>query len=262
MSAHWWTGLPNFGDIITPYLLEKSGITPIYQPVPQAEFACIGSILEHLHREGFQGTIFGAGFIRADSQVDLSHCQIRAVRGHLTRERLGFPESFPVGDPGLLLRHFFKERQQKKYALGLIPHFNDAKEPQIHAIFKREPEKIKLIDVTAIRGGIVPILKQIDQCEHVIASSLHGLVVAEAFGIPTGWTVLTGVTGGVGNHKNYKYDDYYSVFGIDRKPITLSGEETLSELIQKTLPSPDRLPEISDKLLSTWNEALELLLAS
>lgn len=260
ISAYWWTGLPNFGDIITPYLLETSRITPIFRPVPQAELACIGSIMEYLHRADFRGAIFGTGFSRADSQVDLSRCQIRAVRGHLTRKRLGLPETLPVGDPGLLLRHFFKERQQKKYMLGLIPHYNDIAEHQIQTICKCEPEKIKLIDVTAIRKGIVPVLKQIDQCEYVISSSLHGLVVAEAFDIPTGWAVLTGETGTAGFHGTYKYDDYYSVFETSRKPITLTGEETLSELIQKTLPPPNRLSLVADKLLSAWNETLDSLL--
>jgi pyruvyltransferase len=261
VSAYWWTGLPNFGDIITPYILEESKVTPIFHTVPQAKLACIGSILEHLHSAGFQGTIFGTGFSRADSQVDISHCQIRATRGHLTRKRLNLPESLPVGDPGLLLRLLFKERQQKQYVLGLVPHFNDAAEPQLLEICKREPEKIKLIDVTAIRNGLVPILKQIDQCEYVISSSLHGLVVAEAFDIPTGWAVLTGETGTAGYHGTYKYDDYYSVFGIDREPITLTGEETLQELVQKTLPPPDRLPDVADNLLSAWNETLSLLLS-
>ena len=260
VSAYWWTGHPNFGDIITPYLLEKSGITPIYQPVPNAQFACVGSILEHLHAS-FRGTVFGTGFIKSDSQIDLSQCQIQAVRGHLTRERLGLPESLPVGDPGLLLRYFFKERQHKKYALGLIPHFSDATDPQILDICNREPNAIKLIDVTAIRSGIVPVLKQIDQCEHVIASSLHGLIVAETFGIPTGWAPVSDVTGPVGEFGTYKYEDYYSVFGVDRKSIMLTGKETLSELIQMTSPPPDQLPEVADQLLSAWNETLKSLLS-
>ena len=260
ISAYWWTWQPNFGDLLTPYLLEKSGITPVLQPVSRAQFACVGSILEHLHSR-FRGTVFGAGFIRPHSHVDLSHCQIRAVRGHLTRQRLGLSKTLPLGDPGLLLRHFFKEeRQPKKYVLGLIPHFNDASKPQIQAICRREPDKIMLIDVTDIREGITPVLKQIDQCEYVISSSLHGLVVAEAFDIPTAWTVLSGKTGGLWYRGTYKYDDYYSVFGIDRQPITLAGEETLSQLIQKTVPPPSQLPEVADKLLSAWNETLESLL--
>jgi hypothetical protein len=64
----------------------------------------------------------------------------------------------------------------------------------------------------------------------VISSSLHGLIVADSLGIPNVWLRLSpDVLGG-----DYKFKDYYSVFGLAPEPIDevtlISGD---SELITR-----------------------------
>lgn len=53
------------------------------------------------------------------------------------------------------------------------------------------------------------VLHQIAECETIITSSLHGAVIADAFGIPN---VLVKVSD-MPSTDGFKYGDYYSVFG-------------------------------------------------
>jgi len=57
---------------------------------------------------------------------------------------------------------------------------------------------------------VADVVAEISKCEAVLSSSLHGLVVADSFGIPNRRAVASDLlTGG-----DYKFRDYYSAFGI------------------------------------------------
>jgi pyruvyltransferase len=61
---------------------------------------------------------------------------------------------------------------------------------------------VHMIDVTAEPAQV---MCEIARCSTVISSSLHGLVAAEALGIPAAWVVLSDrVAGGT-----FKFHDYY-----------------------------------------------------
>ena len=51
------------------------------------------------------------------------------------------------------------------------------------------------------------MLERILSCKLVLSSSLHGLVFAEAFGVPARWLELAGSKR---TEKGFKYHDYYS----------------------------------------------------
>lgn len=71
-------------------------------------------------------------------------------------------------------------------------------------------------------------LKIINQCEFIFSTSLHGLVIADAFGIPNvRLNISSSLKGG-----DFKFLDYYSVY--DEKvsePVFLS--EINNELVKK-----------------------------
>jgi hypothetical protein len=63
------------------------------------------------------------------------------------------------------------------------------------------------------------VIREILMCDHVLSSSLHGLIVSDAFHIPNRRIVVSEQV-----KFDMKYDDYYSAFGL-RQPEPLRGQE-------------------------------------
>jgi pyruvyltransferase len=185
-----------------------------------------------------------------------------AVRGKLTRQILGLPETVPLGDPGLLLRKYYRERQKKKFVLGLIPHNVDKNNRYIAEMVQREPAKVKVINVSDCRrghlfgDGVWNVVRQIDECEHIVSSSLHGLIISDMLNIPNRQMLLSNKVVGGG----FKFRDYYSAFDTERSPLVLDGTETAAMLVNSTLLPPSSLPEVTDTLEEAWNKMLNVLL--
>jgi pyruvyltransferase len=111
---------------------------------------------------------------------------------------------------------------KKTIELGIIPHFVDKEND---AILRLEKEGVKIIDIFA---GETEFLDQVNRCEHVVSSSLHGLIVADAYGIPSKWIKISDKVFG----DDFKYSDYYKsleVFG--EKPFIVENSVTASDLI-------------------------------
>jgi hypothetical protein len=66
-------------------------------------------------------------------------------------------------------------------------------------------------------------------CDFVLSSSLHGLVVADSFGIPNAWLRVSDRQRGEG----FKYRDYYAAFGLEAGEPWEPGERvpTLADLV-------------------------------
>lgn len=59
------------------------------------------------------------------------------------------------------------------------------------------------------------IIDQINECEFIISSSLHGLIISDAYNIPNVWAVFSDkIVGG-----EFKYKDYYA--SVNKKPISI-----------------------------------------
>lgn len=202
LKAYWWNaGPPNFGDRLTGFLMMKLGVSPHWAPAADADVTIVGSILEHLP-EGWTGTVCGAGLLRPESRVNLSSAKVVALRGKLTAARVTGKKGNPVlGDPGLLVSKFVNP-PPAKYDLGIVPHWSDTE------LAKRFPQG-KLIDVRAHPELVV---QQIASCKRIISSSLHGLVVADAFGIPRQAERFERAAKEGGD---FKFRDYASVFDGD-----------------------------------------------
>lgn len=184
IKAYWWTEVPNFGDALAPYLLEHfAGINAEWSPVSHAQVASIGSILEHIPPL-WDGYILGSGMLHEDSRLQLQGirtgilAKILAVRGPLTARVL--PGTYALGDPGILADELVGI-QTKHYDLGILPHFTDRElVPKFTALIKA-PHVVKVIN-----PGDAPldVVRQIGQCRRLVTSSLHGMIVADAFGVP------------------------------------------------------------------------------
>ena len=117
-----------------------------------------------------------------------------------------------LGDGGLLIARLFNELPEKKYSVGIVPHFADENLPEIALLQKNIPGRV----VISPLGNPLHCAKKIAECETVISSSLHGLIAADSFCIPNLQMVLSNnIVGGL-----FKYNDYYSVFKTHARPLT------------------------------------------
>lgn len=196
-------GFSNFGDALSEALVERMlGHKVLVAQHPfsgQQKLLGMGSILNYAQDHD---VIWGTG-INGKTPIDAYHfscLDVRAVRGPLTRNFLlerGIlcPEVY--GDPTLLLPICFPEFQKsanpsKEYVI--IPHYSD------EHLFLDEPDRVSVKENWDI------VVQKILDSKFVISSSLSGVIVAEAFGIPARLLII--------EHENntenlVKYEDYY-----------------------------------------------------
>ena len=74
------------------------------------------------------------------------------------------------------------------------------------------------------------VIDQIVSCKKIITSSLHGIILAEAYGVPAVWYR------GLEEKVNFKYKDYYYSTGRHDIPMLTTIEEALAT---EPLPIPD-----------------------
>ncbi len=232
INLYYFKRVYNFGDMLNENIIDKLfGFQACQTDVPGCDLVAIGSLLQdfitndpekcvsnapHVH-------IWGSGFICPAPQGNIllrRQISVHAVRGQLTLKRLrkytgNKLKHVVLGDPGLLANHLIDVRKiKKKYDLGIIPHYVDKDNPLLDKI------DVKNAVVIDIQQNPIDFLKQVAQCKNIISSAMHGLIAADALGIPNVRMVLSDkIIGG-----DYKYDDYYSAFGIkEHRKIDLAG---------------------------------------
>jgi pyruvyltransferase len=164
----------------------------------------LGSILQWADANSI---ICGAGFMFSDARLKEMPKSIVCVRGPLTAailEKHGVHVPKKYADPGVLAPAFFPDSSKIKYKIGIIPHRKDAN----NAWLKTNRKKgILVIDVLS---PLKKYFRQMQQCEVILSSSLHGLIFAHAYGKPALWIELSDRVEGNG----FKFYDYYQSLGL------------------------------------------------
>ena len=166
--------------------------------------------------------VWGSGIRDIDQNINKGI--IKSVRGPLTRKRLLEIGCYcpPIyGDPGLLLPLYYNPVVEKKYTLGIIPHY-------IHYdIVSKMYNGLKGIKVIKlINKDIELVINDILSCEKTISSSLHGLIVSDAYNIPNKWVKFNNKING----DDTKYYDYFkSVKRVDINYIDCSNYKKIPE---------------------------------
>jgi len=226
----YFDGRKNVGDLVNSYLLDKMFGYKCYRAKTNLlpHLRIVGSVLGSASKNSF---IFGGGSIdgRSDS-IRLKGSRVFALRGKLSldivRECCASPSlSVPLGDPALLLPFFYNPKINRSVRVGLIPHFADKSE--FINSFVRGNKDIELIDVEV---EVEDFLDQLAGCEFVLSSSLHGLIIADAYGIPNKWLTLSSSVLGAG----FKFRDYYSTTNSPCEiPVDVRSHDDMSVVIDK-----------------------------
>lgn len=210
-------GNRNFGDhlahVIVETMVARNGKTVHDEVATDSRLLAVGSVL-HFARDG--DTVWGSGVNGKMplEQLTARELDIRAVRGRLTartlRER-GHSVPDVYGDPALLIPSLFPDRFRHKPERDyvVVPNLHD-----LAIVPDDEP-------VVSPLWGWNHCVAEILRAKFVVASSLHGIIVAEAFGIPARYVRLSET------ESRFKYDDYASGTGRDELTPAFSIAEAL-----------------------------------
>ncbi|WP_308773565.1 polysaccharide pyruvyl transferase family protein [uncultured Bacteroides sp.] len=223
----YWNQI-NLGDLLSPYIISKlSGLPIIHKNfymlgvrgqinlllsfllsrIPKNEFLetlfffernllAVGSILAWGNKRSI---IWGSGFMNQNESFRGG--QVCAVRGKLTNERLismGFKGCNVFGDPALLLPLFISPVATKIHDIAIIPHWRE------FDYFQGEyGNRYKILDIRT--ANIESFVAELTSCRHVLSTSLHGIILSHAYGIPALWIKKSYI-----DTDGFKFYDYFS----------------------------------------------------
>lgn len=262
IRLYWWSEIfiqkkqkENYGDLLGKYLVEKiSGkkvtwvraqkfsIRNLFSPL----YVTIGSVLAHINS---YCTVWGSGINHKDESI--ANARFLSVRGPLSRKRileLGYECPAVYGDPALLLPLYNKPNVHKTFILGIIPHITDL---EIVKKLYGQIKGVKIIDFNT--NDIEKTTSEILCCDHILSSSLHGVIVAHAYQIPAVQVKFSDNIYGDG----VKYHDYLlSVSLKTYEPVFIENEIGLNEVVtmiknhESSLPSQQVIHNLQQGLLA------------
>lgn len=201
----------------------------------------IGSVLREATTNS---VVWGSGFISESDSLRSRPGRVVAVRGPRTAAKLremgvACPELY--GDPALLFPRYYRPvKTAKRYRLGIIPHYMDVKDPRLSR-FASSPDTV----VLDIKSGINRLIDDMCQCETIASSSLHGLIMSDAYAIPSVWVGLGPLHGGL-----FKFHDYFeSIHVAGLAPVNLEEMQGTADLAGRALLR-DLSPLHLDELLN------------
>ncbi len=220
----------NFGDIASAWAARQlSGVSTRTAMPGEPRLLAIGSVLQRA-QDG--DVVWGSG-VKGGSQplrpgIDLD---VRAVRGPLSVEYLqeagvSTDRISHLFDPGALFPHLYADQLEAAEGRGgdrIVPHYHD--DLMMRRRHYEHLDAFVSVDTTPL--GMMQALKGADR---VFSSSLHGIIFAEAMGIPAYWLAP------IGGEDELKYYDYY--YGTGRTVV--KRFESLDEAMRS---DPMELPE-------------------
>jgi len=252
---YYWKGQPNFGDAISGYIvssiskrkvkwidfrrtfrfvydkflydLRKIKRFKLFRTFKhlffggrvvwphQRVFFSVGSILDFADKHT---VVWGSGYREPYSTSYPEY--VYSIRGKLSLSLL--PKTLQdhyiaIGDPAFLLPLLYSPCVIKSKKLVIVPHFTD------YEFFRtRYGDKYTVVNVrsTDVEGIIDIILS----AEYVLSSSLHGLIVSHAYGVPALWVKHNYV-----QSSDFKYLDYFSSVDIRCKKGMVDFDECLRD---------------------------------
>tara|TARA_B100001287_G_scaffold276730_1_gene289015 strand:+ start:42257 stop:43933 length:1677 start_codon:yes stop_codon:yes gene_type:complete len=240
----------NFGDFITPYFLNKFCYKKDYsfdcKSNNNKKIISCGSIMR---LSNMNTIVYGSGIRDIDQQI--SKGNIHCVRGPLTGKRVIDVQGFcpPVyGDPGLLLPLYYKPSVEKKYKLGIIPHVIHYKQ-----VVQQYNDRNDILVIDLATDNVEYIIDIINSCEKIVSSSLHGLIVSDAYNVPNKWVKFNDKING----DDTKFYDYFqSVNRKDQDYIDCYNYKRLPDNVTDLIKNVDNnydIQKLKDKMFFDEN---------
>ena len=173
INAYWWRPKRspwNFGDELGAIILRKLGYKVKRVSFAKADVLLTGTMLDSAESKNPNITVLGSG--SGYTHRAKHNFKVLAVRGRLTAKALRVPKATPLGDLGLLASRIWA-KEPTRYNVGVVRHYVDKDDYPFADI---------VIDATEPAEEVI---KKISSCRVILSSSLHGIIVADSYGIPS-----------------------------------------------------------------------------
>jgi pyruvyltransferase len=202
----------NLGDALSPVMvaaLSGQRVTHAAMHSSRLRMCAVGTIGHSL--VGGEVWVWGTGASRYSNPLAAKELRelyrppagtklvVTATRGPISRHILGEENAVGpavYGDPVWLLPRFYRPPVEKKHELGVILHLSELTDRAYEAHpkpgFVRYQVPADLGDSVVLINTITPPtlrgladrLDDILACKRIVSTSLHGMVIAESYGIP------------------------------------------------------------------------------
>lgn len=211
----WAENNINLGDYFSKYFIDKYisdkkqflydliGITGFFY----IDNRCLNSKLKFIWGRGFMG------HDKAVQNIDANRFVVNALRGKLSVQKFknyvkDYRWPIAIGDPGILASTIYPiSNTTKKYKIGFIPHWFDRR-MYYKTVLEKYNDVFHFINIDG-NSDIEGFWKEINQCEIIFTSSLHGSVFAHSYGIPS-YYVCMDKHNVFTRFRQYKFEDYYT----------------------------------------------------
>ena len=216
VNLHWWkysADKQNIGDMLSPvvvqYMIDFLGVPQ--RATQTKHLFAIGSIIDTSYQDV---TVWGSGVLNGERKWwwrFFRKLDIRAVRGPETMKVLqnnGYYGPPIYGDPAILMPKFYPapNKVTKEFEYLVVRHYAYSQD----VAFSLSP----------LTSDWKHFIDEMLKAKLIISSSLHGIILAESYGIPA---VLLAEQ----NINMFKYKDYYYSTGRYHFPIAASVEDAL-----------------------------------
>lgn len=253
IPVYYWDGRPNFGDLIGPYIISKITNKPVIniKDLNCPGIMSIGSIIQMIDRKDM--IIWGSGLMHKPSSKQTQNIKkyspkVLSLRGRETAKclleaNINIPDNVVYGDPALILPLFYTPLIIESKNIGICPHYTH----KMHFLTNiSDHNTLKIIDV---QKDVETVVNDICSSSVCISTSLHGLIIAQAYGVP--WVWLEICDDNLGG-EDFKFKDFFSTIDESQVSHIKVNVQEVSSLDYKAISEKAKLP---DKL---YNEELIL----
>jgi pyruvyltransferase len=182
----------NFGDAVNTRFWKEMTEHNIINNTNDVHYFTAGSIMCLVKNNtiilgsGFiseNGDIGGGNFMSNNNNKICEPKSVISVRGPLTRDKLikyGIECPTNYGDPLILMPCIYiKQATVNNNIIGIIPHYIDKKNinvVQLKINLENAGYTVKIIDID-IADNYEELIDNINMCEYIISSSLHGVIM-------------------------------------------------------------------------------------
>jgi pyruvyltransferase len=240
----WWEKVANFGDRMAADIVQAVSKRRVERASPfEAELFATGSIVTAAmrgagpRRKAGRPVVWGSGLMGAvPADIAARRVDYVAVRGPLTQALLDLGP-LPLGDPGLLAVDLFAAPARGE-TIGIVLHHSQKPDPLLKGRLQASGPYLFIDPTDPDHLGVI---RQIAACRHVFSSSLHGLIVADAFGVPNTWLDATGIH----HSAAFKFHDYaLSIRRLLNIPVALQDIAEAVRHLPTGLDEPGYMAEV------------------
>lgn len=214
IRLHWYNSKPNFGDALAADVVRMvSGRDVVWADPLTCDLFSTGSLYDFIQKRALSGQpgahVWGSGTLGPMKHPFWRGIRIHAQRGPLTRLTT-FSRCSTHGDPGLLYPMLYGESISVTEEAVFIPHRRHV--GQAISMFEQYPASgLRIVDPRTEDHRSVA--RAIVGSRLVFSSSLHGLILADAFAVPNIWVMPR-------NIHRWPYWKFIDYFLSIRRPLT------------------------------------------